>query len=89
MFLGFVGVKVGLFPFDKFKLAVKGTTSFLVSGTTGVGFLVPLVTSLLIPAIVGQNIGTKIRHKMSNEIFKRIILYILVILGLMLLIKNI
>jgi len=57
----------------------------------GLGTIYDLIWSsfLLTPAIVGQNIGTRIRHKMSNELFKRIILYILVILGLVLLIKNI
>ena len=57
----------------------------------GLGTIYDLIWSsfLLLPAIIGQNIGTRIRHKMSNELFKRIILYILMIIGLMLLIKNI
>ena len=56
----------------------------------GLGTIHDLIWSsfLLIPAIIGQNIGTRIRHKMSNKLFKRIILYILMIIGLMLFIKN-
>ena len=48
-----------------------------------------LSSLLLIPALLGQKIGTKIRDKISNENFKRIILYILMVIGLTLLIKNI
>ena len=48
-----------------------------------------LSSLLLVPALFGQKIGTKIRDKISNENFKRIILYILMVIGLTLLIKNI
>lgn len=48
-----------------------------------------LSSLLLLPALLGQKIGTKIRDKISNENFKRIILYILMVIGLTLLIKNI
>ncbi len=48
-----------------------------------------LSSLLLVPALLGQKIGTKIRDKISNENFKRIILYILMVIGLTLLIKNI
>ena len=44
---------------------------------------------LVLPAIIGQKIGTMIRGKISNELFKKIILYILMLIGLTLLIKNI
>ena len=44
---------------------------------------------LLLPAIIGQKIGTIIRGKISNKLFKKIILYILMLIGLSLLIKNI
>ena len=44
---------------------------------------------LLLPAIIGQKIGTIIRGKISNELFKKVILYILMLIGLSLLIKNI
>ena len=48
-----------------------------------------LSSLLLVPALLGQKIGTKIRDKISNENFKRIILYILMVIGITLLIKNI
>ena len=57
----------------------------------GLGTLNDLIWScfLLFPAIVGQKIGTSIRSKISNENFKKIILYTLMIIGISLLIKNI
>ena len=44
--------------------------------------------SLVIPAIVGQFFGSKVRKKMSNEIFQKLVLIILIIIGFTLLIKN-
>ena len=44
---------------------------------------------LVIPAIFGQKLGTMIRSKISNENFKKIILYTLMIIGVLLLLKNI
>ena len=41
------------------------------------------------PALLGQYLGTKIRMRLSNEIFRKIILIILIIIGFSLLIKNI
>ena len=57
----------------------------------GLGTLNDLIWSclLLFPAILGQKIGTGIRSKISNENFKKIILYTLMIIGISLLIKNI
>tara|TARA_B100001059_G_scaffold235415_1_gene280922 strand:+ start:1534 stop:2289 length:756 start_codon:yes stop_codon:yes gene_type:complete len=57
----------------------------------GLGTFSDLIWSslLLFPAILGQNIGTRIRSRISNENFKKIILYILMIIGISLLIKNI
>ena len=40
------------------------------------------------PALLGQYFGTKIRMKLSNEIFRKTILSILIIIGSSLLIKN-
>ena len=56
----------------------------------GLGTLNDLIWSclLLFPAILGQKIGTGIRSKISNENFKKIILYTLMIIGIFLLIKN-
>jgi len=57
----------------------------------GLGTLSDLIWSglLLLPAILGQKIGTSIRSRISNENFKKIILYTLMIIGTSLLIKNI
>ena len=57
----------------------------------GLGTLSDLIWSglLLFPAILGQKIGTSIRSRISNENFKKIILYTLMIIGTSLLIKNI
>ena len=44
---------------------------------------------LVLPTIVGQFIETKIRSKLSNEIFKKLILVILIVVGISLLLKNI
>ena len=43
---------------------------------------------LVLPAFVGQFIGTKIRRKISNAIFQKTILFILIIIGFTLLFKN-
>ena len=40
------------------------------------------------PALLGQYFGTKIRMRLSNVIFRKIVLVILIIIGLSLLIKN-
>ena len=57
----------------------------------GLGTFSDLIWSslLLLPAILGQKIGTSIRSRISNENFKKIILYTLMIIGISLLIKNI
>ena len=57
----------------------------------GLGTFSDLIWSslLLLPAILGQKIGTSIRSRISNESFKKIILYTLMIIGTSLLIKNI
>lgn len=57
----------------------------------GLGTLQDIIWSILLvlPAITGQKIGSMIRSKISNELFKKIILYILMLIGLSLLIKNI
>ena len=57
----------------------------------GLGILQDIIWSILLvlPAITGQKIGSMIRSKISNELFKKIILYILMLIGLSLLIKNI
>ena len=44
---------------------------------------------LLFPAVIGQKIGTKIRNKITNDTFRKIILYTLIFIGILLLIKNI
>ena len=57
----------------------------------GLGSIYDLLISafLIIPALTGQYLGTKIRHKLSNEIFRKLIFLILLIIGISLLIKNI
>ena len=57
----------------------------------GLGTLQDSIWSIfsVLPGIIGQKIGTMIRGKISNELFKKIILYILMLIGLTLLIKNI
>ena len=56
----------------------------------GLGNFYDLLISLVItiPALLGQYFGTKIRMKLSNEIFRKSILSILIIIGFSLLIKN-
>ena len=56
----------------------------------GLGNIYDLLISLAltIPALLGQYFGTKIRMKLSNEIFRKTILSILIIIGFSLLIKN-
>ena len=50
----------------------------------GLGTLNDLFVSifLIVPALIGQYFGTKIRHKLSNEIFRKSILITLMMLGL-------
>ena len=57
----------------------------------GLGTFYDLFISFMItaPALLGQYLGTKIRMRLSNEIFRKIILIILIIIGFSLLIKNI
>ena len=57
----------------------------------GLGTMNDLILSsfLLVPALFGQKIGTRIRNRISNKNFKRIILYILMVIGITLLIKNV
>jgi len=56
----------------------------------GLGNYYDLIMSLVlvVPAIIGQFFGSKIRKKMSNEIFQKLILIILIIIGFSLLFKN-
>ena len=56
----------------------------------GLGNYYDLTISLIlvIPAIIGQFFGSKVRKKMSNEIFQKLVLIILIIIGFTLLIKN-
>ena len=56
----------------------------------GLGNFYDLLISFVItiPALLGQYFGTKIRMKLSNEIFRKSILSILIIIGFLLLIKN-
>ena len=56
----------------------------------GLGDYYDLTISLIlvIPAIIGQFFGSKVRKKMSNEIFQKLVLIILIIIGFTLLIKN-
>ena len=56
----------------------------------GLGNYYDLIMSLIlvIPAIVGQFFGSKVRTKLSNEIFQKLVLIILIIIGFTLLIKN-
>ena len=56
----------------------------------GLGNFYDLLVSLIItaPALLGQYFGTKIRERLSNEIFRKTILVILIIIGFSLLIKN-
>ena len=57
----------------------------------GLGTFYDLFVSFTItaPALLGQYLGTKIRMRLSNEIFRKIILLILILIGFSLLIKNI
>ena len=57
----------------------------------GLGNFYDLLISLVVtaPALLGQYFRTKIREKLSNEIFRKTILSILIIIGFSLLIKNI
>ena len=56
----------------------------------GLGNYYDLIMSLVlvIPAIIGQFFGSKIRKKLSNEIFQKLILIILIMIGFSLLFKN-
>ena len=56
----------------------------------GLGNFYDLLVSLIItaPALLGQYLGTKIRVRLSNEIFRKTILVILIIIGFSLLFKN-
>ena len=56
----------------------------------GLGNFYDLLISLVVtvPALLGQYFGTKIRKKLSNEIFRKTILSVLIIIGFSLLIKN-
>ena len=56
----------------------------------GIGNYYDLIMSLtlVIPAIIGQFFGSKVRKKLSNEIFQKLVLIILIIIGFTLLIKN-
>ena len=56
----------------------------------GLGNYYDLIVSLVlvVPAIIGQFFGSKIRKKMSNEIFQKLILIILIMIGFSLLFKN-
>ena len=56
----------------------------------GLGNFYDLLLSFIItaPALLGQYLGTKIRVKLSNVIFRKIILVILITIGFLLLIKN-
>ena len=56
----------------------------------GLGNYYDLIISLVlvIPAIIGQFFGSKIRKKLSNEIFQKLILIILIMIGFSLLFKN-
>ena len=56
----------------------------------GLGNFYDLLISLVVtaPALLGQYFGTKIRKKLSNEIFRKTILSILIIIGFSLLVKN-
>ena len=56
----------------------------------GLGNYYDLIMSLVlvVPAIIGQFFGSKIRKKMSNEIFQKLILIILIMIGFSLLFKN-
>ena len=55
------------------------------------GTMVDLLISLLliIPALIGQYLGTKIRHKISDNFFRKGTFLILFIIGISLLLKNI
>ena len=56
----------------------------------GLGNYYDLIMSLIlvVPAIIGQFFGSKIRKKLSNEIFQKLILIILIMIGFSLLFKN-
>ena len=56
----------------------------------GLGNFYDLLISFFLsaPALIGQYFGTKIRMKLSNEVFKKTVLSILIIIGFSLLIKN-
>ena len=56
----------------------------------GLGNYYDLIMSftLVMPAIIGQFFGSKVRKKLSNEIFQKLVLIILMIIGFTLLIKN-
>ena len=56
----------------------------------GLGNYYDLIMSLVlvVPAIIGQFFGSKIRKKLSNEIFQKLILIILILIGFSLLFKN-
>jgi len=56
----------------------------------GLGDFYDLLVSFFItaPALLGQYFGTKVRNRLSNDIFRKTILIILTIIGFSLLIKN-
>ena len=43
---------------------------------------------LIIPALIGQQFGSRIRHKISEKIFRNFIIIVLFILGFALLLKS-
>ena len=57
----------------------------------GLGTIYDLLVSalLIIPALFGQSLGSKIRHKISNKVFRKFTFLILLVIGFSLLIKNI
>ena len=57
----------------------------------GLGTIYDLLVSalLIIPALFGQFLGSKIRHKISNKVFRKFTFLILLVIGFSLLIKNI
>ncbi len=56
-----------------------------------VGSIYDLILSfyLILPAVIGQYFGSKIRNNISNKLFKKIVLTLLLIIGLVLLLNNI
>lgn len=62
---------------------------FFIYNELGTMFDLLISLFLIVPALTGQYLGTKIRYRISNEVFRKITFLILFVIGLSLFLKNI